>query len=73
MDMPARALSQPPFDTRVLVGAVVSHDQVDVEEKLYCRIGAWPFRAQVRALQGLSDRPHSSMKTITRPCRAAIF
>jgi hypothetical protein len=28
---------------------------------------------QVRARQGRSDRPDSSMKTIIRPCRAAIF
>jgi len=27
----------------------------------------------VLARQGLSDKPDSSMKTITRPCRAAIF
>ena len=28
---------------------------------------------QVRARQGRSERPDSSTKTITRPCRAAIF
>ncbi len=28
---------------------------------------------QVRARQGRSDRPDSSIKTIIRPCRAAIF
>ena len=42
--------------------------------KLYCSTGVWPFGApQVRTRQGLSDKPDSSMKTITRPCRAAIF
>ena len=35
--------------------------------------GVSPFGAQVLARQSLSDRPDSSMKTITRPCRAAIF
>lgn len=41
--------------------------------KLYCSTGGWPRGAQVRARQGRSERPDSSMKRIARPCRAAIF